>query len=97
MTSAGKLYLIPAPLGDETPIEAVIPTGTLNSLRGIRHFVVEELRTARRYLSKAGIGVPIDSLTFFELNEHTPVTQDISPYFALLTGGHRRAGCGFAE
>ena len=87
MTSAGKLYLIPAPLGDETPIEAVIPTGTLNSLRGIRHFVVEELRTARRYLSKAGIGVPIDSLTFFELNEHTPVTQDISPYLQAAIEG----------
>lgn len=88
MISAGKLYLIPAPLGDATPLEAVIPAGTINSLRSICHFVVEELRTARRYLSKAGIGVPIDSLTFFELNEHTPVTQDISSYLQPALDGH---------
>lgn len=88
MTSAGKLYLIPAPLGDETPVEAVIPAGTLETLRGIRHFVVEELRTARRYLSKAGIGVPIDTLTFFELNEHTPAEQDISSYLQAALEGH---------
>jgi 16S rRNA (cytidine1402-2'-O)-methyltransferase len=79
MISAGKLILIPAPLG-EGSVEAVIPAGTLDAIRTIRHFVVEELRTARRYLSRANIGVPIDSLTFFELNEHTPATQDLSPY-----------------
>ncbi|MDR3184901.1 MAG: SAM-dependent methyltransferase [Prevotellaceae bacterium] len=77
MTSAGRLYLIPTPLGEGLP-EAVIPAGTLNRLRTIRHFVVEELRTARRYLSRINIGAPIDSLVFFELNEHTPVTQDLS-------------------
>jgi 16S rRNA (cytidine1402-2'-O)-methyltransferase len=77
MTSAGKLYLIPTPLGEGAP-EEVIPAGTLHLLRTIRHFVVEELRTARRYLSRIHVGVPIDSLVFFELNEHTPVTQDLS-------------------
>ncbi len=85
---AGKLYLIPAPLGDDTPIEAVIPAGTLEHLRATRHFVVEELRTARRYLSKAGVGVPIDTLTFFELNEHTPLEQDILPYLQPALNGY---------
>ena len=78
MTSAGKLYLIPTPLGEGSP-EAVIPAGTLDVLRTIRHFVVEEIRTARRYLSRVNVGAAIDALTFFELNEHTPATQDISP------------------
>ena len=88
MTSAGKLYLIPSPLGESAPVDAVIPTGTLEILRSIRYFVVEELRTARRYLSKAGIGVPIDNLHFFELNEHTPPEQDISPYLQATAEGH---------
>jgi 16S rRNA (cytidine1402-2'-O)-methyltransferase len=56
----------------------VIPAGTLTLLRTIRHFTVEEIRTARRYLSRINMGTSIDSLTFFELNEHTPVTQDLS-------------------
>jgi 16S rRNA (cytidine1402-2'-O)-methyltransferase len=77
MTSVGKLYLIPTPLGEGAP-EEVIPAGTLNLLRTIRHFVVEELRTARRYLSRVNVGTAIDNLVFFELNEHTPATQDLS-------------------
>jgi 16S rRNA (cytidine1402-2'-O)-methyltransferase len=48
----GKLYLIPSPLGDNDPAE-VIPAPVLASLEGFRTFVVEEIRTARRYLSRA--------------------------------------------
>ena len=91
MISAGKLFLIPAPLGDSAPVDTVIPVGTLEVLRSIRYFVVEELRTARRYLSKASIGVPIDSLHFFELNEHTPPEQDISSYLQAALEGHNIA------
>lgn len=66
----GKLYLIPAPLGDNEPSE-VIPAPVLESLHGFRTFVVEEIRTARRYLSKAGLKGHIGELEFHELNEHT--------------------------
>ena len=45
-----RLYLIPAPLGEYEP-DLVIPGPVLERLRAIRIFVVEELRTARRYLS----------------------------------------------
>jgi len=65
------LYLIPSTLGDMSP-EDVIPLKTLRILRKLDHFIVEEERTARRFLIKAGINAPIDSLTFFILNEHTP-------------------------
>ena len=51
--SKGKLFLIPSPLGDNDPAE-VIPGPVLKSLEGFSTFVVEEIRTARRYLSKAG-------------------------------------------
>ena len=49
-----KLYLVPAPLGDYEP-GTVIPAPVLEKLREIRIFVVEELRTARRYLSQSGL------------------------------------------
>lgn len=66
----GKLYLIPSPLGDNDPAE-VIPAPTLALLQNIGCYVVEEVRTARRYLSKAGLKGHIAELEFHELNEHT--------------------------
>ena len=68
--SKGKLYLIPSPLGEYDPAE-VIPEGTLRVLKGLQTFVVEETRTARRYLSAAGLKGHIGELEFHELNEHT--------------------------
>ena len=82
----GRLYLIPSPLGDNDPAE-VIPAPVLESLKGFRTFVVEEVRTARRYLSKAGLKGQIGELQFFELNEHTdPAT--VEGYLKLFDGGN---------
>lgn len=66
----GKLYLIPCPLGDNDPAE-VLPRSVLELIPRLNVFVVEEIRTARRFLSKAGLKGHIDSLEFHELNEHT--------------------------
>ena len=66
----GVLYLIPSPLGDSDPAE-VIPGPVLERLKSIRKYVVEETRTARRYLSAAGLKGHIGELEFRELNEHT--------------------------
>ncbi len=74
MSEKGKLYLIPAPLGENEPAE-VIPAPVLEKLRDIRAFVVEELRTARRYLSRAGLKGHIEELEFHVLNEHTPAAE----------------------
>ncbi|MDR0667321.1 MAG: SAM-dependent methyltransferase [Prevotellaceae bacterium] len=82
----GKLYLIPTPIGDN-PLEEVVPQGTLAVVRRLRFFVVEELRTARRCLSRAGIETPIDALTFFELNEHTAPEQ-VPRFLQPLLDGH---------
>lgn len=82
----GRLYLIPSPLGENEPSE-VIPMPVLESLKGFRTFVVEEIRTARRYLSKAGLKGQIGDLQFFELNEHTdPAT--VEGYLKLFDGGN---------
>ncbi|MEI6454753.1 MAG: SAM-dependent methyltransferase [bacterium] len=72
----GKLFLIPTPLGDTDP-SAVIPEGTLEIIRQLEVFVVEELRTARRFLKKAGYTKPFDEVTFLLLNEHTLI-EDFS-------------------
>ena len=66
----GKLYLIPSPLGEYDPAE-VIPAPVLERLRTLKTFVVEEVRTARRYLSAAGLKGHIGELDFHLLNEHT--------------------------
>lgn len=84
--SKGKLYLIPSPLG-ENPPEEVIPMPVLKSLEGFRTFVVEEIRTARRYLSRAGLKGRIGGLEFFELNEHTG-QETIEGYLKLFDGGN---------
>lgn len=86
MTEKGKLYLIPSPLGENDPME-VIPLPVLKSLEGFRTFVVEEVRTARRYLSKAGLRGRIGELQFFELNEHTEQST-IEGYLKLFDGGN---------
>lgn len=69
-----KLYLIPTPLGDVAP-EQVLPEATLSVLRGLRLFVVEELRSARRFLSAAGFRGHVEELELHVLNEHTSASE----------------------
>src|SRR5512138_144609 len=64
-----RLYLIPSTLGD-SEINRVIPDYNQKVIQEIRHFVVEEERTARRFLIKCGIR-NIDEIQFYILNEHT--------------------------
>ncbi len=82
----GRLFLIPSPLGENDPAE-VIPAPVLKSLEGFRTFVVEEVRTARRYLSKAGLKGHIGELEFHELNEHTEQAE-IEGYIRLFDNGN---------
>ena len=84
--SKGCLYLIPSPLGDNDPAE-VIPSPVLDSLRNFKTFVVEEVRTARRYLSRAGLKGSIGNLEFHELNEHTDQAT-VESYLKLFEDGN---------
>ncbi len=81
MTEAG-LYLIPCQLSD-VPLDKVLPAYNLEVVRGIKHFVVESVRSARRFLKKCDRSIDIDSLTFNELNEHTDL-KDTAAIEALL-------------
>lgn len=66
----GTLYMIPCPIGDTPPYD-VLPAANREVMARLDYFIVENVRTARRFLSRAEIGKPIESLEFSELNEHT--------------------------
>ena len=84
----GTLYLIPTLLG-VTKAEQVIPQGTLEIVRNIRFFVVENVRTARRMLSKMNMPCPIDELTFVELDKHDKSNNpDLMTYLGEALNGN---------
>jgi len=70
----GVLYLVPNTLGNPDTA-TTIPEGIKTTVKQIRLFIVENLRNARRYLKQLDREIHIDSLTFFELNEHTPAEE----------------------
>ena len=71
---SAKVYLIPTTLGD-SPVENVIPSYVVDIINSTNHYIVENIKTARRYLIKAGIKAKIDDLTFYELNKHSSPEQ----------------------
>ena len=81
----GKLYLIPSTIG-ESPIDNVIPAYNKYVINEIDIYIVEEIRTARRFLKKAGLVKPIDDLTFFVLNEHSK-PEEIDNYLDAIQKG----------
>lgn len=92
----GTLYLIPCTLGD-TPAEQVLPQHVIDIARHLRHFVVEQPKTARQFLSALKPEQPIQSLHFASLNEHT-ASKDLAELLTPLLAGHdvgviSEAGC----
>lgn len=90
------LYLFPVGLSDTLAAD-VLPQRNLLLLRQVRCFAVENLRTARRFLKSVDRNIDIDSIRFFELNEHTPPTE-IPAMLAPLEAGEpmgilSEAGC----
>lgn len=90
------LYLIPVTLGDTT-IERVLPAYNKEVILGIRHFIVEDIRSARRFLKKVDSSIDIDALTFYPLNKHTPM-EAVASYLQPLQKGEpmgviSEAGC----
>lgn len=79
------LYLIPVPLS-EGELSAVLPARNIEIVRDIKHFIVENVRTARRFLKKCDRNIDIDTLTFYELNRHTK-PEDISGFLVPLEKG----------
>lgn len=70
----GKLILIPCTLGD-SDLSSVLPSDNINQINTCTDFIVENLRSARRFLIKSGIENKIDDLTFHLLNKHTKQSE----------------------
>lgn len=69
-----KLYLIPVPLAENTALQ-VLPAQVIEAIAGLDVFFVENVRTARRFISSLKLGKTIDDLIFIELNKETPLTE----------------------
>lgn len=90
------LYLIPVGISD-APLSDTLPAATVGIVRNIRHYIVENIRTARRFLKKYDRDIDIDKLTFCELNRHTE-PRDVWSYLEPLRHGEpvglmSEAGC----
>ena len=93
---AGKIYMIPTTLGGEQ-INDVIPESVQQLIVGLRHFIVEDIKSARRYLRRVDRDFPIDDSVFFELNKRTEM-KDLSRFLKPAIEGHSigvisEAGC----
>ena len=96
MELESALYLVPSELSG-APVSHVIPDWNVEVCRGIRVWVVENVRTARRFLRRCDHGYDIDSCTFHELNRHTDPNA-ISGFLEPLRRGEpvgvmSEAGC----
>lgn len=90
------IYLIPTTLGD-SDINSVIPANIHQIVTNLRHFIVEDVRTARRYLKKIERSINIDELTFYTLNKRTRAAE-VETFLAPIKKGESvgiisEAGC----
>ena len=81
----GRIYLIPVTLGGDDFLK-VIPEKVISLTRLLRFFIVEDIRSARRFLRLIDKGFPIDDTVFYELNEHTD-ESDIVHYLDPVLNG----------
>jgi 16S rRNA (cytidine1402-2'-O)-methyltransferase len=81
----GTLYLIPVTIG-ESDLHKTIPAGVSEVVKRLRVFIVEEIRTARRYLRKTDPAFPLDDVVFHILNEHTGKAEHAAFLTELMEG-----------
>ena len=82
---SGRIYLIPVTLGGDDFLK-VIPEKVISLTRQLRFFIVEDIRSARRFLRLIDKQFPIDDTIFYELNEHTG-ESDIAHYLEPVANG----------
>ena len=86
MAKTGNLYIIPNTLGGES-LEDIIPSEVTLKASGIRHFIVENLKSSRRLLRKMDRQFPIDESMFIEMNKRS-TEQDIMKGLQWLMAGN---------
>lgn len=96
MSRLSTLFLIPTTLG-ETELNRILPSYNAEIVSALKFFIVEDVRTARRFLKQVNREINIDELTFFILNQHTK-PEEISTFLKPLKDGSdmgiiSEAGC----
>ncbi len=84
MASAGKLYLLPTPLGEES--QPTLPAYVVEIIHQLDVFIVEKAKTARRFLKGVEFPTPFDDCLFFELNKRTEAREIPSFLHPALDG-----------
>ena len=92
----GSLYLIPVELGD-TPQDRVLPSYNRDVILNLKYFIVEEVRSARRFLKRVDKDINIDLLTFYPMGKHADPAR-FAEYLKILEAGESmgvisEAGC----
>ncbi len=75
-----KLILIPCPIAEQTAA-SVLPEEVRQAVAQTKHFLVENVRTARRFISELKLGIQIEELTFEILDKDTD-RKTITDFFA---------------
>ena len=77
----GKLYLIPTILGEGTE-EKTLPSSVLNAIKDIDIFIVENIRTSRRFIKKMYKEKDIDNTIFYSYGKHDKLDlqEDFLPH-----------------
>ena len=83
--------MIPCPISEGDSVWSVLPEANREVMNSLDYFIVENTRSARRFLSKAGVERPISELEFVELNEHTISAAEVERMLAPVLAG-RSAG-----
>lgn len=92
----GTLYMVPVTLGDDN-LSYVIPADVMKLVQNLEYFVVENEKSARRFLGSVKTNKPVRELNFQLLNEHS-AEKDLPALIAPLLAGHHvgmlsEAGC----
>ena len=82
---SGKIYLIPSPIATNTHLQAM-PAYVPSIVAQLRYFLVENIRTARRYVKALGHPAPMATLQFVFLNKHTVASQ-VADYLQPVLNG----------
>ena len=91
MQNRGTIYMLPCPITDSDSVWDVLPDSNRQVINSLDYFIVENVRSARRFLSKAGVERAISELEFVELNEHTTSSADVERMLRPIIDG-RSAG-----
>ena len=81
----GILYLIPTPIGDNSPFE-VLPISVKKIVEELKYFIVENEKIARRFIKKIIPGKNQEELVLFPLNKFT-TQEELNSYIRPCLDG----------